>query len=171
MKKVMTLVVLFVALATTTVMGQAKPKFGHINSSELMLMMPGRDDAEAEVKKLATTLQTRMQAMSTEYQQKLAAAQEKEQDPSTPRSELEALAKELRDLENRIQEFQTSAQDELAAKENELLEPMVKKAKEAIEKVAKANSFTYILDSGVGVILYTEGEDILPLVKKELGIE
>ncbi|MFC2096669.1 OmpH family outer membrane protein [Bacteroidota bacterium] len=47
------------------------------------------------------------------------------------------------------------------------------KAQAAIEKVAKANGFTYVFDLGAGGLLYFSDQsiDILPLVKKELGIE
>ena len=40
--------------------------------------------------------------------------------------------KELVDLEDRIKQFQQTAQESLQKKQNELLEPMVKKAKNRI---------------------------------------
>ena len=47
------------------------------------------------------------------------------------------------------------------------------KAQNAIEAVAKANGFTYIFDISAGGIVYFSDNsiDVLPLVKKELGIE
>jgi len=60
----------------------------------------------------------------------------------------------------------------LQKKQNELLQPIIDKAKSAIEKVAKANGYSMILDSRQGILLYAAAtEDILPLVKKELGIK
>jgi len=51
------------------------------------------------------------------------------------------------------------------------MEPIIKKARDAIAAVAKANGFSYVIDSGTGALLYyPEGEDLLPLVKKQLGI-
>jgi len=59
----------------------------------------------------------------------------------------------------------------LQKKEQSLLQPIIDKAKNAINEVAKEGSFTYILDSSVGVVLYSvESDDILPLVKKKLGL-
>ena len=39
-----------------------------------------------------------------------------------------------------------------------------------LRDVAKENGYTYIFDSAVGVTLYEGGDDILPLVKKKLGL-
>jgi len=79
----------------------------------------------------------------------------------------------LTDLEKRISDFQTNAQNDLQKKQDELLNPIIEKAKNAINEVAKENGYTYILDSSVGgVVLYTvSNDDILPLVKKKLGIQ
>jgi outer membrane protein len=79
--------------------------------------------------------------------------------------------KEITNLEERISEFQQSAQKDLQSQEEKLLRPIIDKAKKAIEDVAKENNFTYIFDSGVGVLLYqNDSDDIMPMVKKKLGL-
>ena len=40
----------------------------------------------------------------------------------------------------------------------------------AIDKVAKANGYAYIFDTKI-LLYYDNGDDITPLVKKELGIK
>ena len=76
------------------------------------------------------------------------------------------------DLEKRIREFQTKAQSSLQTKEQELMKPLVQKAKDAIETVAKENSYTYVFDSGSGALLFQpESDNLLPLVKKKLGLQ
>ena len=77
---------------------------------------------------------------------------------------------EVQGMETRIRQYQAQAQQELSKKEAELLEPILKRAKEAVVKVAKAQGFDYVLDStaGQGVIL-ADGKDLLADVKKELG--
>ena len=51
------------------------------------------------------------------------------------------------------------------------MNPIVTKAMDAIKAVGKENGFTYIYDNGA--LLYTAetAEDILPLVKKKLGLQ
>ena len=77
---------------------------------------------------------------------------------------------ELQDKGARIEEFQKNAQLRLQESEKALLTPIIDRAKEAIRDVAKENGYTYIFDSAVGVTLYEGGDDILPLVKKKLGL-
>ena len=56
-------------------------------------------------------------------------------------------------------------------KEQELLEPILAKARTAIENVAKEGEFTYIFDSSMGSILYAnESENVMSLVKNKLGL-
>ena len=53
----------------------------------------------------------------------------------------------------------------------ELLEPILAKARKAIEDVATEGSFTYIFDKSSGNILYAkESENVIALVKKKLGL-
>ena len=78
---------------------------------------------------------------------------------------------EITNLEQRIQSFQQNAQESLQAKEQELLEPIISKARKAIDEVFQDGDFTYILDKSIGSILFAkESENILPLVKKKLGL-
>ena len=78
---------------------------------------------------------------------------------------------EITALEERIQAFQQNAQQSLQKKEQELLEPILSKARKAIEDVATEGDFTYIFDKSIGSILYAkESENVLSLVKKKLGL-
>jgi Skp family chaperone for outer membrane proteins len=52
--------------------------------------------------------------------------------------------------------------------------PIIEKAQEAVNKVAADNGFAYVLDASASkaVVVYLDGgEDIMPLVKAELGIQ
>ena len=66
-----------------------------------------------------------------------------------------------------------AAQEDLQNKQVELLTPIIERATTAVQNVAKANKFTYILDASESkavVIFAQDGEDIMDKVKKELGI-
>ena len=77
---------------------------------------------------------------------------------------------ELQDLATRIQKFQSDVQSDLEEKQYELAKPFQDAIQNAINKVAKAQGFAYIFDTKL-LLYYDEGEDITPLVKKELGIK
>ena len=75
--------------------------------------------------------------------------------------------------QQRLQAFQQTAQKDLSNKEGELLQPIIDKAKKAIDEVAAENNFTYVFDMSMGAILYhsEQSVDMLPLVLKKLGIK
>lgn len=79
---------------------------------------------------------------------------------------------QIQDMNKRIMEYQQSAQKQLQDRNEELFKPIVDRAKAAIAEVAKENGYSYIFDSAVGALLYQEdSDDILPLVKKKLGLK
>lgn len=168
MRKLLVALVLMIGVATAS-FAQAG-KFGHINSAELMGMMPERNAIQTELENYAKSLETQLQVMSTEYQSKINDYQMNEATWSDVIKE--SKAKEIGSLETRIQEFQQSAQASLSEKEKSLVEPLITKAQTAIQSVAKTNGYTYVFDTSTGALLsYPDGDNILPLVKKHLNIQ
>jgi len=168
--KTLKITLLMLVVISTTAMAQKTSKVGHINSNELLTAMPERNVVQEEIKEYANQLKVTLDAMSKEYETKVGEFQSK-QDVMTDVIKNNKI-KEITDLEKRITEFQQTAEADLQKKEQELLQPIIDKAKTAINDVAKENGYTYVLDSSVGVVLYSiDGDDILPKVKKKLGIE
>lgn len=162
--------VVLMVVCAVNVFAQGKVKLGHINSDSLLTVMPGRDSAIATIQAEAEIYQKLLTTMNTEYETKATEYQ-------TNYNSLSELIKqtklaELQDLQTRIEKFQTSASDSLQKKQTALLQPIIDTAKKAIEDVAKENGYTYIFDSALGMILFsTETDDIMPLVKKKIGIK
>jgi len=75
-------------------------------------------------------------------------------------------------MQQRIQDFEATAQQDFQRMQGEIMRPLIEKADAAIKKVAKQQGFIYVFDVSVGsVVYYSDASiDILPLVKKELGI-
>ena len=147
----------------------AQNKFGYIDSQELLLLMPERKNAENEVQNFAKSLEAQLGSMTAEYQESVEEYQANEA-TYTDLVKQDKVA-EITGLEQRIQTFQQNAQQSLQAKEQELLEPILSKARKAIEDVAKEGGFTYIFDKSQGSILYAkENENVLNLVKKKLKL-
>lgn len=147
----------------------AQNKLGYIDSQELLILLPERKTAEAEVQTFAKSLESQLQAMTSEYQQSV-------QDYQANEASYDDLVKqdkisEITGLEQRIQSFQQNAQQALQTKEQELLEPILAKARKAIEDVAKEEGYTYIFDRSLGTVLFAkESENILSKVKKKLNL-
>ncbi len=164
-KKVAIAIVLFVGAVS---MVQAQSKTAHINVADLLSQMPEMKAAQAELKRLEETYGADIQGSMEQLQNKLQ--QYNNEASSVSQEENQKRALELQGFERNIGEAQQAAQQELAKKQAELFEPISVKAKAAIEKVASAQGYDYVLDAspGSGVIVAT-GKDLLADVKQELG--
>lgn len=165
--KVLAIVVLVAVAATTN--AQKASKIGHIDLGKVLEQMPGQDTVKVVMEKYVQTLQGELQTMQSELEMKGADYQK---NLATMSSIIKTTKeKEITDLQGRIEAFQQSAQQDLQAKQTELITPFVTKARQAIKDVAKEGGFAYILNAVEDILLYSDGgEDITPLVKKKLGI-
>ncbi len=162
------LVILFLAFGIMA-NAQTAMKFGHINSTLLVSMMPEAKSADSALEKINKDVEAQLKTMYGEYQAKM----EDYQKTQGALSELvkQAKQKELTDLEQRIRDFQQTAQEDFQKKKEAFYTPIFKKASDAIHDMAKENGFSYIFDSSLGVLLYApDGDDVLDLVKKKLNI-
>ena len=148
-------------------MAQKNLKLGHINSQELMQIMPGRDSVQ-------TVLQNEVTELENTLKQMQAEAEKRYNDYVANQAGWTELIRqtkqrEIQDMSARIQEFQENAQKQLQEREAELTKPIIDRAKKAIEDVARDGNYTYIFD-GAALLYSQDSEDIMPLVKKKLGI-
>lgn len=144
-------------------------KIGHINLDTLIAQMPESKKAKIDVQDYYKKLEGELIAMQTEFQGK---QQSYEKDaPTMPPIMKQSKEKELQDLYQRIQDYQTNAQQEISKKSDALAKPIYEKANKAIAEVAKANGYRYVMDTSNGILIYKEdSDDIMALVKKKLGI-
>ena len=149
-------------VAAMSLSAQQKPlKLGHIESSKLVAAMPEMAQAQKDLEAQQAEVQKESQNLRDQYQKLIV---EYTQNQKTY-SEIILASKE--------QEINELAMNKLQKTREELFEPVMTKATNAIKEVAKENGFTYIFDMSSGAILFASetSEDILPLVKKKLGIQ
>lgn len=169
MKQVRRIAVALVLFIAVTSFVNAQDKIAHIDVTQLLSSMPEMKAAEAELKKLQETYSADIESSMTEYKNK--TTQYENEAPSKTREENEKRAIELQGFEKSIVDAQRAAQQELGKKQAELLQPIMEKAKAAIEKVSAAQGFDYVIDAQAGgPIIVAQGKDLLPEVKAELGI-
>lgn len=169
MKKTFIALILTLVALTPASMAQKNVKLGHINSNELMQIMPGRDSAQAAFQREVEDLQATLKSMQDELETRYNDYRAKEAQMSDLIKQTKQ--RELQDMGARMEEFQKNAQQQLQDREQELLKPIIDRAKKAIEDVAKERGYTYIFDSGVGALLYQQdSEDIMPFVKAKLNL-
>ena len=170
MKNVMKILVLTVALMIGSNAIAQNLKFGHINTSELLVSMPERGAAQLELQEYAKKLENQLEIMQVEYNKKVQDYLQNQESLSPVIKQTKE--KELQEIQTRIQEFQYSAQEELQQKETQLIQPILLKAETAIKEVAKERNLIYVFDVSSRVVLYfsDDSENILSFVKTKLGI-
>ncbi len=165
----LSIIVVFLLIGTTSFAQNLK--FGHINSQELLSLMPERDSAQLILENYAQQLEDQLETMQVEYNNKVQQYLANQENYTNLIKQTKE--QELTDLQERIQGFQNTAQQEIQQREAQLIQPIIDKAEKAIKEVAEEQGFTYIFDLARGTILYFSdtSQDILPLVKAKLNIE
>lgn len=170
MKKVLLIVLIVVAGFATNVNAQTL-KFGHIDISQLIQVMPERQQAIDAMEKEQSDLEDLLTSMNSEYNKMIEDYVAKQDSMS----ELVRQAKEedINIKRQRLETFRQQAGQQLQAKEQELMKPIFDKADSTITAVAKEQGLIYVFDVSSRVVLYQSNQsiDILPLVKKKMGIE
>lgn len=168
MKHLKTLLFAAILFVGTTSLATAQSKVAHINTTDLVQAMPEMKSAQAEIEKLSKTYDAEYKTMVTELQNKVT--QYRAEVETKTEEENNKRAQEVQQIEQSIRQYQAQAQEDLSKKEAALLKPIFEKAKAAIDKVAKARGFEYVLDSTQGGgVLVAAGADLMADVKKELG--
>ena len=130
--------------------------------------MPEVISAQKESKKLEDTYTADMESTYKELQTK---AQTYAADASNQTEIInQKRQKELEDMQRGIQEFQQTVSQELQKKSVDMMQPLIEKARAAIDKIAGQLGFDYVLDSSAGgSVIIAKGKDIMAEVKVELG--
>lgn len=170
MKKLAVLLVIVVVYSSVSfAQAQTKIKLGHVDFATLYSMMPGLDSVKVVFDEYNRGVQEQFNAMQTELENKYNDYVAKMETMSDIiRSTKEA---EINDLKERMDAFEATATQDLQKKEMELTAPIIEKARQAVEDVAKEGGYNYIFNSTEGLLLYAEPADnIMDKVKAKLGI-
>lgn len=147
----------------------AQQKFGHIDSAALLDLMPEKAKAEKDLEAFAIPFNDELKKMATELETKMVEFESTQE--GMTKLVRQTKVTEIQDMQTRIQQFQENAQAEISGKEQEVLGPIVEKARKAIDEVANDKGYTYVFDASLGVLLYMkDSNDIMAEVKVKLGI-
>jgi len=160
------LLILSVAVLISVAGFSQKMKFGHVNTTSVFESMPERETAKNEIEKFARQLEEQLQMLNVELEEKYNNYLENAE--SLAPSVRQNKEKELADLQQRIQNFQASAQSDLQLKEQELIEPIYDKIQKAINEVGEAEGVLYIFDESTLLYHSSESVDVTDKVKQKV---
>ena len=175
MKKVLKLTLAVVCvMCSTSLFAQ---KIGRINTQDVIVNMAEFKDAQTQLEAFAKDLQAQAETIQVEFNTKLQEYQKGEATMTDAVKQLKE--KELTDLQTRYQEFQQVAQQDMAKKEAELMNPIYEKANDAIKQVSSAGGYVAIFSTtsdqpaaaGLAYFDPVQLTDITPEVKVALGIQ
>ncbi len=144
-------------------------KFGVINTQELMESMP-------EIK----TVNEQIQAASKKYEDEFAKLQEEfskkfdefqKLEESTPQTIKDRRMQEMQELENKINQFRTTASQDLSRQQQQLMAPIQENVMKAIQSVGAEGGYTFIFENVMPLYTGTDVTDITSLVKTRLGVK
>ena len=166
MKKMKSLFVAIMLFVGATSFVNAQTKIAHINTQALAESMPEMKAAQSQLENLQRTYDTEIKTLVKEFETKI---KQYEVEAESKTAEVNAKrAEEVQGMQANINAYRQGAMEDLQKKQEDLIAPILEKARTAIQKVGRSQGYEYVLDSSS--LLLAEGKDLLIDVKKELGI-
>jgi outer membrane protein len=169
MKQIVTTLVVVMGLIMTGNSTKAQTKIGYISLQELIPSMPEYKKADTALNDYQSALGQNFDDMKREYYEQDSLLNSKDTLKYT-KAQLELKKKNMGEMMVKLQGWQQQAQQMYQQKQQELIAPIQKKAIETVQAVAKENGYTYVLTKEA-LLVSPPAEDILPLVKKKLGLK
>jgi len=168
MKNLIVAVVLVISIFGLSGTATSQAKIGYISTEELIGSMPEAEKANSELQEYQTALQQQGQSYYTELNEldSLFARDSAKMNKATK----DLKRNDMIALYQKVQGWQQTMQQKIGEKQQELLGPIQRKAIDNIKLVAKENGYAYILEAGT-LLVSPPADDILPLVKKKMGIK
>ena len=141
-------------------------KFGHINTQELFSQMPEVNQVKLKMDTVQSQYENQLASMNEEFQKKVQDYQSQEATMADAIKQIRQ--QELQEMQQRIQLFYQTAEQDIQKKQQELLAPVHEKMTKAIKAVGERENYTYIFDSAAMVHIGADAVDATPAVKKEV---
>lgn len=170
MKKTLKVALVAVCVLFMGNFAKAQTKIGYVNFSELVRAMPEFKTVQTQVDAYQKQFIDQLNTMNTTFQTEAKDFQTK----SATMTDAARTAKqgELADMQQRMQNFQTDAQQKVEAKSNELIKPITDKVRTTVEEVAKEKGYGYVFDSSTTqFVVSPPSDDLGAAVKAKLGLK
>lgn len=163
--------VLVAALVALPMCLQAQSlKFGVLNPSEIVQVMPEYATAQNTLKAASDKYEAQAKTLQEEYNKKLGELETLEKNKAD-QATMDAKINEIQDLQQRMQTFQQTASKDMQQQQETLMAPIQQKLINAIQAVGGAGGYAGILDGSVLLYKGAQLEDVAAKVKAQLGIK
>ena len=148
---------------------QAQTKIGYISLTELVASMPDAKKADSSLAEYSTALNQNFEDQKREFNEQDSLLSSKDTIKYS-KAILEIKRKNLVEMYQKLQGYQQQASQLYQQKRDALISPIQQKAVQAVQTVAKESGYTYVFVKDA-LLSSPPADDLLPLVKKKLGIK
>ncbi|HEX9885474.1 MAG TPA: OmpH family outer membrane protein [Longimicrobiales bacterium] len=142
---------LLLLAAPQCVQGQAPPRIGYINSQAIVPQAPGYQQAESQFQQDMQTFQAQVQAQVQELDQMIQQYEQQQltMAPATKQQREQAILTKQQE----VQQAQSEISQQASARETELMQPIMLRINEVIERIRSEGAYAVIFDVAAGAII------------------
>lgn len=148
----------------------AQVKVGVVDAEAVMSAMPEYKEAEAKLTATSKTYEDQLSSLQSEFEKKVQEYQAMPETDDASKMIKEDRAKELESLQQRIQTFYSTAQQEMQRQQQLFMQPIQEKFLTTIKEYGKEQGFLMIIPTGVAIFTSDDVVDVTSGVKAKLGI-
>ena len=149
---------IIIAMMLALPMLASAQKFGHINTQELFAQMPEVAKVKLQMDTIQAQYENQLASMNEEFQKKFQDYQAQEATMADAVKQIRQ--QELQEMQQRIQLFYQTAEQDIQKKQQELLMPVHERMAKAIKAVGEREAYTYIFDSAAMVHITLTSLDV-----------
>ncbi len=169
MKRIIQITLLAAVFTFLGLQDAVAQKVGHVNAQSIVYELPEMKQATSNLEALAGQYKKQLQSSKEKLEAKLVEATKKQERGELSPADIQRIQGELGAEEQALFKKEQEYQKQLMQKEEELTGPLYDKIKKAINDVANANGYAYVLDA-TAVLYADEANDITGKVKAKLGM-
>ena len=144
-------------------------KFGVVDTDAIVRALPEFKEMQASYESAAKKYEDEFANLNEKFNKEYNEFQAMPED--TPNSIRERRAQELQELDQKIQQFRATAQQDLQRQQMQLMQPIQESIMKAIQTVGASGNYTFIFDAGQSYYAGPTVENVTPQVKSALGIK
>ena len=164
--------ILLVAALVFPVLASAQTvKIGLVDQNELVAKMPDTAAAQKQIEEVSKKYDDEYKKLQEEWKRLYDELNNMKEDELPAIKERKT--REFNEYQQKIQQFQDQAMQDLQQMNQSLMAPIVQKIRTAIESVGKEGGYSLIEDKNPQTIIFFDAPvvDITPEVKAKLGIQ
>lgn len=161
---------LLAALIAIPSMGFAQ-KFAVVKTQTIIEAMPDMTAARTQIEAASKKYEDEFKNLTDAFQKSFEEYQKIEGDASTPQTIKERRVQELQEMQQKIEQFRSTATQDLQRQQEQLMAPIQQKVMDAIKGVGASDNYTMIFEDVLPLYIGTDVDDITPKVKTRLGLK